>query len=219
MRNVVTRSHPSEAMLLAYAGGTLPSGSALVVAAHLEFCSDCRDARANWELLAGAMLEDMPESPLGDDALAATLLRLEAVDKAPQGQPEQPAAEEIPGLVLPAVIRAYGVKPRRWLAPGVWIAPIPAVSRGPAHTYLLRLGPNDTLPRHGHGGPEAICVLKGSFSDARGRYDLGDFAENDEAVEHEPVAGAEDECICIIASEGPPKAHGLTRWFLRQFTR
>jgi len=92
---------------------------------------------------------------------------------------------------------------------------VPAASHAPAETYLLRLGAGRRIPFHGHGGSEMICVLKGSFSDASGRYQAGDFVEIDEATEHQPLAGPEGECICIIASESPPRMHGLIGWFLK----
>jgi putative transcriptional regulator len=118
---------------------------------------------------------------------------------------------------LPRALTAAGVRKRRWIAPGIWRASIPAGSRAPSETYLIRLGANRKIPLHGHEGMEAICVMKGSFSDASGRYGVGDFLELDETALHEPVAGPEGECICIISSEGPPKMSGLLGLLMRAF--
>ena len=38
------RHHPSEATILAYAAGALHEGLSLVVASHMAFCPECRDA-------------------------------------------------------------------------------------------------------------------------------------------------------------------------------
>jgi len=56
------------------------------------------------------------------------------------------------------------------------------------------MGPGRKIPLHGHSGPEMICVLKGGFSDASGRYESGGFVEVDEQSEHQPTATPEGEC-------------------------
>jgi len=207
------RSHPSEATLLAYAAGTLSTGASLAVAVHLQFCKQCHEPIAAWEAVAGTLLDDMPESEMADDALARAMAR--ASSSEPAREPVRVEKVAIGGLELPRALAAAGVQKRRWIAPGIWRASIPAASRAPTETYLIRLGPNRRIPLHGHEGVERICVMKGSFSDASGRYGVGDFVELDETMLHEPVAGPEGECICIISSEGPPKMRGLLGWLMR----
>jgi len=208
-------SHPSEATLLAYAAGTLSTGLSLAVAVHLQFCKQCREPIAAWEGAGGTLLDSLPESEMTDDALLRTLARVNSGEGIPQGPRIEKA--EIGGLELPRAIAAAGIKKRRWIAPGIWRASIPAGSRTPAETYLIRLGANRKIPLHGHDGMETICVMKGSFSDATGRYSVGDFLELDETSLHEPVAGPEGECICIISSESPPKMRGFLGWVMRVF--
>jgi len=208
------RSHPSEATLLAYAAGTLSTGFSLAVAVHLQVCKQCREPIATWEGAGGTLLDTMPESEMADDALLRTMARVRSGESAPRARVEN---AEIGGLALPRAIAAAGINKRRWIAPGIWRASIPAGSRAPSETYLIRLGANGKIPLHGHEGMETICVMKGSFSDATGRYGVGDFLELDETSLHEPVAGPEGECICIISSEGPPKMRGLLGWVMRMF--
>jgi putative transcriptional regulator len=210
------RSHPSEATLLAYAAGTAPAGLSLAVAAHLGFCSDCRGRIATWETAAGAMLESMPESDLSGEALASALARL-GEDAGAVQQPAPPAKPVAPGLDLPPAIAAAGLNRRRWIVPGIWTATIKTADSAKMQTYLIRLGPKQKIPLHGHSGPEVICILKGSFSDASGEYGLGDFVEIDETTDHEPVARPDGECICIIASEGPPRMRSLLGRILQPF--
>jgi putative transcriptional regulator len=211
------RSHPSEATLLAYAAGTLSSGFSLAVAVHLQFCKACREPIATWEGVAGTLLDAMPESEMADDALARTIARARSGESAPQ--PTRVEKVEVGGLELPRALAAVGINKRHWIAPGIWRATISARSKAPAETYLIRLGANRKIPLHGHEGMETICVMKGSFSDVSGRYGVGDFLELDETSLHEPVAGAEGECICIISSESPPKMRGLLGWLMRMFYR
>ena len=75
---MIIRSHPSEATLLAYAAGTLAPGPALVVAAHLAFCKDCRQPITTWETAAvgggspiGPAMAAAGGSPAGGAATAA----------------------------------------------------------------------------------------------------------------------------------------------------
>jgi putative transcriptional regulator len=58
------------------------------------------------------------------------------------------------------------------------------------------------VPRHTHRGAEMICVLKGAYHDGRALHGPGDFAWNDETVEHQPRSTVDGECICLISAEG-----------------
>jgi putative transcriptional regulator len=47
-----------------------------------------------------------------------------------------------------------------------------------------------------------VCVLKGAYRDGDVLYGPGDFASNDETVEHQPRITADGECVCLISAEG-----------------
>ena len=70
--------------------------------------------------------------------------------------------------------------------------------------YLLGAAPGKALPCHGHSGLEMTQVLTGEFFDDGSRYGPGDFLEASSDVEHSQVVGANEECVCIIASHGVP---------------
>jgi len=214
---VTVTSHPSEATLLGYAAGTLPFGVSLAVASHCGMCTCCRLAVGQWETAAGAMLEGLPGAESPDDALARTLARLDS--PARENSPSPAQQHSLTGIDLPPALKRANIRKRIWIAPGIWKANIGTRTGAYGHAYLLRLGAGRAIPRHGHSAPEAICVLKGSFSDASGAYGIGDFVEIDAAVDHRPVAGAEGECICIVASEGPPRMRGWLGPLLRPFLR
>ena len=189
--------HPDDALLIDYATGTLDAGARMVIGAHLGACAACRTAVAEAEAVGGALLSGLPPATMSADALALALARI-----------ERPAAVEptpVPGpadwiSIPPEAVKA-ATRRRRWAAPGVWVAPI---SRGPggARSYLLRIGPGMSVPRHTHRGAEMILVLKGAYADGAVRHRPGDFAMNDESVDHRPTVVGDEECVCLIAAEG-----------------
>ena len=70
------RHHPSDATLLTYAAGSLGEGLSLVVASHLAFCSDCRDAVAAGELVGGNLLDTLAPELLAAGARERVLAML-----------------------------------------------------------------------------------------------------------------------------------------------
>jgi putative transcriptional regulator len=199
--NPTPTRHPAEDTLLRHAAGTLPSGRSLVIATHLPFCPDCQAAVRLGEAIGGALLSTLPPSELMPEALTRTLARLDM--PASHGGVAEDRVMLGGSVALPDALRGL-VRPKwRWMAPGISRIPVniaPADSR--QHVYLLRVAPGTSLPGHGHYGWEATCVLSGSFTDTTGEYGPGDVAETDLSVMHEPVSGAGEACICLIAWEG-----------------
>jgi putative transcriptional regulator len=91
---------------------------------------------------------------------------------------------------------------RRWAAPGVWVS---TISKGPGarRTYLLGVAAGMSVPRHRHRGVEMVCVLKGAYADRDQVHGPGDFAENDESVDHTPMVTRDGECVCLICTDAP----------------
>ena len=211
------RHHPCEETMIRYAAGSLAGGAPLVVAAHVDGCAVCRREVRLLEGLGGALLDELPAAEMAPDALARMFARLEApAGRAEVTNPPPQTRREI--SLLPPSLKAQSVGSRRWLAPGIWTAPICEGDASGSSTYLLRVGRRLPLPRHGHRGAEMTCVLAGSFSDQGGQYGAGDFVEMDSQQEHQPTAGPESECICVISAEGPPRIHGLAGWLFRTLT-
>jgi putative transcriptional regulator len=205
--------HPAEDTLLRHAAGTLPPGRSLVVAVHLPFCAACQAAVRLGEAIGGAMLADLPPAELAPDALSRTLARLDSPTRQRDAAAEPILLGE--GVPLPDVLRGL-VRPKwRWVAPGISRITVDVPRRNPEtagareHAWLLRVTPGASLPDHGHRGWEATCVLAGSFSDVTGTYAAGDVAEPDVGVMHQPVAGAGEPCVCLIAWEGRLRMRGM----------
>ena len=70
--------HPSEALLLDYALGSLAEGWSLAVAAHLSLCPMCRQQVAEMEALGGALMHDCPPAIAGDDLWQRVAARMDA---------------------------------------------------------------------------------------------------------------------------------------------
>lgn len=192
--------HPSEELIAACASGSLRPGAALIVRAHLTGCPACRAEAGFFESLGGALLEAEPETDLPADALTRALAAIERAAPPPTRR-EEPRSPD--AAALPPGLEGLTVGKRRWMAPGVWMTPVKTDRSSRELVYLLRIGPGMVLPRHSHSGCEFTCVLQGSFSDAGGRYEAGDFVTSDEAVEHSPVVGDGEACICLISTDAP----------------
>jgi putative transcriptional regulator len=210
------RHHPSDELLLRHAAGRLAPVPALVVSTHLPFCAQCRAAVRLGETIGGVLLADMPGEELAPDSLSRTLSHLDV--PARSGATEPGPIELAPGVPLPDTLRGLVRPGWRWLAPGISRITLDVPRTSPEERiYLLRIAAGTRLPKHGHRGWEATCVLAGHFHDASGEYGPGDVAEADGAVMHEPIAGDETGCICLIVCQGRLRLHGLVARLIQPF--
>lgn len=213
--------HPGEATLLTYAAGGLGEGLSLVVASHLAFCPQCRATIAAGEAVGGSLLEEMAPAEVD---LGARDRLLALIDKAtPAPEPASPRRSSVDPLV-PAPLAAYlggSLAAIDWhmLAPGVRqfeIVPHDLMQGG--NLRMLRIAPGKKLPRHGHTGTELTLVLRGAYSDELGHFGRGDVAETDDEIVHEPLSDRDEDCICLIATEGPLKFDSLIARAIQRFT-
>lgn len=188
--------HPSEALLVDFATGSLPGPACTVVAAHLSVCGECAATLAAAEAVGGAMLTGLPPVALASDALALALARIErpAPTPAPAAAPP-PGWIDVPGEVTRAMRR------RHRIAPGVWVAPVDR-NRSGVRSYLLGIPPGMSLPHHTHQSWEMTVVLKGAFRDGEEVFEAGDFAESDPSIRHSPRVTADGDCVCLSATQG-----------------
>lgn len=193
---MTVRHHPSDEVLASYASGTLEPGFGLVVGAHESACSQCRAKVRGFEAVSGAAMRDLPEASLGADALQRVMARLgEAAVPAPIDR--RPLLERLP------------LRPRRWVAPGVWVAAVDTPHARDNRVYVLSVKPGMSTARHRHSGAEFCTVLKGAYRDELGLFQAGDFAAAEHDLEHLPVVQPGEECVCLFATEGRLKPRGL----------
>lgn len=200
--------HPSEATLVAHAAGILWRAARPVVQGHLDLCPRCRAGFDLAEAAGGALLDELPPTPLAADALRQVSERLGGRAGKPAPPAMLPAPAVVPDAELKGALHAARNTRLRWLAPGVRHA---VLLRGPADgtLRLLRVKPGIALPRHAHRGTELTLVLEGAFTDETGRHGPGDLLEVEEEASHRPVAEGATDCICLIATEGRLRFGGL----------
>lgn len=188
--------HPSPDILVEYAAGTLEPGFGLVVGAHVEGCAACRIKVGAYEAVSGAALEGLQRAELADGALARVMARLET-PLAVGGHDARPLVERLPH------------KPRKWVAPGVWVAAVVTPHAASNRVYLLSVAPGGATARHEHEGREFCAVLEGAYTDALGLFAAGDFAAAESDLNHQPVVQGKEACVCLFATEGRLKPQGF----------
>ena len=196
--------HLDEATIMSCAAGTLDDALRVVVVSHASWCVSCHGALQVAEAVGGAVLSDGGTEEVTASCKQQTFAALEAAQ--PVARPLPVAAGELPGPLsrLTGFTRFSDIA---WKskAPGVAMADIKILPSAVGHLYLLRIAPGKSMPEHGHGGEELTMILSGSYSDKFGTFARGDVADLDTEVEHSPVVGGEEPCICLVAAEAPTK--------------
>lgn len=190
---MIPRHHPADDVLATYAAGLSEPGFGLVVGAHLEGCAACRAKVSRFEAASGDALMDLPDTDVEAGALARVMARL---DEAPAvaTHDTRPLLARLP------------LKPKKWVAPGVWAAAVDTPHAPENRVYLLRVGAGLPAARHEHSGAEFCTVLKGAYRDELGLFAAGDFASAQGDFNHQPKVEPGEECICLFATEGRLKA-------------
>lgn len=188
--------HPSDDVLTGYVAGALEPGFGLVAAAHIEVCAHCRARVGAFEAASGAALEALPQETISRDALSNVLARLDA--------PAQPINADYRSFV-----ERLPLKPKKWLAPGVWVAGVNTPHAPQNRVYLLSVAAGGLTARHEHSGAEFCTVLSGAYRDELGLFAAGDFAAAEGDLNHQPVVQGDEACVCLFATEGRLKPQGL----------
>jgi putative transcriptional regulator len=200
--------HPEDALLMAYAAGSLSEAAALVVATHLALCPLCRADVGRYEAVGGQLLDEVDPTEIDDAALDQVLAKLNGREPAPAPRRAGPA----PSNGIPQPLRDYLGAPLetlKWnlLLPRVREIKLPCSEAG-ARLSMLKIAAGGSIPQHTHTGAEYTLVLTGAFTDSTGAYRRGDFAYADDALKHQPIAEASEDCICLALSESPMRLTG-----------
>lgn len=191
--------HPSADILAAYSAGILEPGFGLVVGVHVQACADCGARVRDFETISGEALRSLAPVEVRADALSRALARLDV---------EAPAPPTVTDDSRPMLDR-LPLKPRRWVAPGVWVAAVDTPHSAENRVYVLSVPGGTTAARHGHSGAEYCTVLQGAYRDDSGVFAAGDFAAADSDHHHQPIVESRESCICLFATEGRLKPTGL----------
>ncbi len=210
--------HPPEELLADFATGALSQAEHLVVTVHVSQCPVCRRFAHSIEQLAGAALEEATPVPMSAGAFEAVMARVQAVPKA-DARTSEPVRAASDNADLPDALRGLPIDKRRWVAPGISMQRILLPVSGEHRAFLLRSAPGTRMIEHSHAGNELTCVLKGSFSHAGGTFQPGDFDFGDEAVDHRPIVGGDEPCVCLVAMTGDLRMNGLLGRLISPFIR
>jgi putative transcriptional regulator len=218
----MTLHHPGEEILLGYATGDLAEPLALVVATHLALCPKCRGTVDRLEDLGGVLLERL-EIETGNVALLENAIDAAIARAARLPDASAPHRVSAPSdRLLPQPLLDYvggGIDQVAWktLAPGIRHAVVARNSAG-ATARLLWVAPGRAILEHTHRGTEMTLVLQGSYSAGGTRFVHGDLEQADETVlDHHPIAGLEEVCICLVVNEAPLKFRGIVGRLLQPF--
>lgn len=206
--------HPSPELLAAFAAGTLDAGEHLAVAVHASGCSTCRRLVRAVERIGGSTLEAVEPAPMKAGAFEAVMAELDR-------SPPQPRAlaDSFTDDDLPEILRHYRIGRRRRVAPGVSMRPIELPGPSRSRAFLLRSDPGTHMLEHTHTGTELTCVLRGSFSHEGGRFGPGDFDFGDETLDHQPIVGDGEPCLCLVAMTGDLRMNGFFGRLISPFVR
>jgi putative transcriptional regulator len=195
-----------DALLASYASGSLSRPLHAVVASHLALKLDNRPFVSSMENLIAEDMAAIPVSaaPRDRDTRLATIFASELATSS--NSDDELGASFVPAPLMDYIGRSYESLKWRSVMPG--LREVTFENAPGCEASMLWIKAGRAMPSHTHPGMEATLVLKGSFADATGYYGRGDLAVVDSDVDHKPVAGADEDCICFAVSEGPVKLTG-----------
>ena len=187
--------HIPEAMIRDWSAGRLHPAFGTIVAAHVSLCDDCRALAEAEDMLGGALMEQQDGIAVAEATRARLMASLDL--------PPPPARIGASGIFPAAVMEALGGNPPKWRMLGGGIRQQILIADAGASLRLLYIPPGRAVPEHGHGGQELTLVLQGSFTDSEGQFRRGDVECAHDEINHQPVAGMAEACICLAATDAP----------------
>lgn len=194
--------HISEPLLAAYASGSLEWHYALVVAAHVSMCDECRVRLNAHEAAGGAVMETCAAQTVTDQSKTDVMAMLD--------RPSKPETTYTKSGVFPApVMAALKGQPPKWKKLGFGVRQSILHADASGSVRLLYIPGGEAVPEHGHNGIELTLVLQGSFSDETGQFGVGDVEIADDDLDHAPIADKGAACICLAATGAPLRFRSL----------
>jgi putative transcriptional regulator len=213
----MTEHHPDNNLLAEYAAGTLDTAQAVVISAHLHFCTKCQHEVQRLEQIGGAMIEDLIPQPLPEksfDELMKAIEQRECISSE-QGQETVRAPSPLPHVVN----KLMGQNNLKWHKTGpLKTAPL-TLGQEKHEISFQQIKAGAKVPEHDHRGIEMTVVLKGSFSDKNGIYQAGDFVTKQPGEIHQPVSARNEDCLCLTVQQAPVKLTNFWGRLLNPFLR
>ena len=196
--------HPDTRQLEAFCSGQVPASLALIMSAHLDMCSHCRQRYS--DIMARqsevALSESAPSDGF-DDMLADILSAPEPVRE--PVEPAVPAELELDGrkFLLPRALRRVAQNRGNWSRiPGnLWQTQVFLGGQEQANFIYMEKG--GKVPEHTHTGSEITLVINGHFSDGVSSYQSGDIMFLDGHHTHAPMTDNEEGCLVFSIVDKP----------------
>ena len=204
--------HTPDALLAAYAMGSLSQPFALVVATHISLCLDCRAGFEAHQAAGGLVLEAAAAQPV------TFALKSRVLDRLDSSVPPQASFARMGVFPGPVAASLQGKQPN-WRSVGMGVRQSILSADHEGSVRLLYIPPGQAVPDHSHGGLELTLVLQGSFHDCTGHYRVGDLEVADQDLEHTPIADPGPPCICLAATDAPLRFTGWMPRVLLSFIR
>lgn len=201
--------------LLSYAAGNLSHGRSMLVASHLAYHDDMKVIVSDAEAIGGVLLDSIDTTTVSDSVLDQVLARLD--DERPREISDAPTRSKVlPQPLLKYIGQDIDSLKWRFMGPGMSNA---RLWNGPndERLWLLRAQGGVMVPEHGHNGDEWTLILKGSYQTSFGRFGVGDMDVAGEEIVHQPVIDADEECICLVLTEGPIRLKSLMARMVQPF--
>lgn len=214
------KHHLDEATLVSYTAGAMSQSMALVVASHISMCSLCQERVQNTQKIGGMILESLKPVAINDDSLSKLLLRIdqEMQGEAPQAEVVYDLAKDdhkrhsntnVPAPLSDFIGHSFDTLDWKCIVPGIYYHDLPCDTEHAGVSRLLRIAPGKGMLLHSHDGNELTLILRGSISDEIGRFTIGDVADLDNEIEHQPLVDSAEDCICLVATDAPLKFRTL----------
>lgn len=210
------KHHLDDSTIVSFAAGSLPAAFAVVASAHIDICATCCKKVARAQAIGGAVLDDMEPVALSQGAANNMLERLGAEDRKRASGPARVKVEPrmAKDEILPPVVASLvgvPVTQVNWKRAGRGVSTyqIDLGENAASKLFLMKIAAGRAVPEHGHTGHEVTLILSGAYNDECGRFALGDVADLDPEVEHQPVVEEGEDCICLVAVERPARFKNL----------
>ncbi|MBW9262739.1 MAG: ChrR family anti-sigma-E factor [Candidatus Thiodiazotropha sp. (ex. Lucinisca nassula)] len=202
--------HADDATIMAYAAGTVSEGFSLVLTAHMELCSHCRERMSLASDLGGELLSELESAPMSQEGLSNVLSAIDADTLDPVTPFKSPSVSGEMASILSAYV-PHGLDEPPWqsLMPGVRQYQLAGIESGNGSVRLLSISPGIRIPHHTHMGGELTLVIEGAYEDEIGHFKAGDLADLDASCNHQPIAVGNKPCICLIATDDKLRFTGL----------
>ena len=210
--------HPNHELLMQFAAGQLSDSLGIMVACHIENCSECHSVTQNFELLGGEIIDSLDSIEISPDFITQTLAKL---NDGAHNSTEESIAARIVDARLPKPLQRFlpnKLEQLPWSGFSKNIQQFDLAlsdSHYTARFYKIKAGKE--LPQHTHKGNEYTLVMSGAFSDEAGAYHTGDFILADSNTHHQPKAHADCDCICFAVVDAPLKFTGFWGRMLNPF--